>query len=37
MKSHAEHEQDDADLGELRREARVRNEPRRERPHGDAR
>ena len=36
MQADAEHQQDDADLGELRREARIGNETRRVGAHQDA-
>jgi hypothetical protein len=36
MHSHAEHQKDHAYLRQLRRQSSVRNEPRREWPHGDA-
>ena len=37
MQAHAEHEQDDADLGQLRGQPRIGHEARRMRPHQDAR
>ena len=37
MQAYAEHEQDDADLGQLRGQPRIGHEARRMRPHQDAR